>query len=241
MVTATSTTDTYAAIATSQSKTDAATTQLFDNTEDFIKLLTVQLQNQDPTKPLETDQLTQQISSLSQVEQQININKNLQSLMGAYAQSQTNSAVSYIGKMVEIPGNQASLVGGQAVVVYNQDTESNDTKVTISNEKGDVVYTGSGTTLAGRNQLIWDGTTDAGEQAPDGTYTVSIKATALDGTTIKSTTSTAGLVTSLQTQDGATNLMLGDIAVPLDKVTSVRNMPVAVSQPIDTTDTTTDA
>ena len=94
-----------------QSEADKAGDKLFSNYQDFVKLLTVQLQNQDPTKPLETDQLTQQIAQLSQVEQQVNTNKNLEKLMLAFSQTQTSNMVSYIGKQVEALRNIGHLDG----------------------------------------------------------------------------------------------------------------------------------
>ncbi|MDX2073108.1 MAG: flagellar hook assembly protein FlgD [Alphaproteobacteria bacterium] len=220
---------TAAGKAEQKSKADKAADTLFSNTEDFIKLLTVQLQNQDPSKPLETDQITQQIASLSQVEQQINTNKNLESLIAAFTRQQVSSNVPYIGKLVEAPGNLASLLGGTGVFVYNLDKEANDVQITISNTKGDVVYKGSGTKLAGRNQIVWDGKDNAGKQLPDGTYKIAVKATGIDGKTIAATTASSGRVTSVETLDGTNYLALGDILVPLDKVISVRELPALAS------------
>jgi flagellar basal-body rod modification protein FlgD len=217
---------TIAGKAAAQSSSAKATNSLVSTTEDFLKLLTVQLQNQDPTKPMETDQITQQIASLSQVEQQINTNTNLEKLMAAYTQSQASSNVSYIGRMVEVPGNQTVMLNGNAVVVYNLETDADSVQVVVSDAQKNVVYTGSGTKIAGRNQLIWDGTQDGGGRAPDGTYTFAVNALMGDGkTVVKSTTSTAGLVTSLETKDGVSNLALGNILVAPDSVTSVRDMP----------------
>ena len=76
---------TAAGKAAAKSQADKASQSLFGTTQDFIRMLTVQLQNQDPTKPLDTSELTQQIAQLSGVEQQINTNKNLESLMAICA------------------------------------------------------------------------------------------------------------------------------------------------------------
>lgn len=211
-----------------QKQSEAAAKSLFGTTQDFIKLLTVQLQNQDPTKPLETDQITQQIAQLSQVEQQINTNKNLESLAASFAQSQISSNVSYIGKLVEAPGNLGSLLGSKGVFVYTQEAESEKTQIVISDPEGNVVYTGNGTKLAGRNTFIWDGKNNEGEQMPDGAYKIEVKATDAGGKEVKSVTSSSGRVTSVETIDGATYIALGDILVPQDKVVSVREMPVNI-------------
>lgn len=213
-----------------KSKAEQASQQLFSNYEDFVKLLTVQLQNQDPTKPLETDQLTSQIAQLSTVEQQVNTNRNLEKLMGFFTQAQVTQNVGYIGKLVEAPGNLGSLLGGKGIFVYNLETEAADTQVTISDPDGNVVYQADGTNLAGRNTFVWDGTTNDGTKAKDGTYMISIRAKDAGGQAINSTTASSGKVTSVETIDGVTYIALGDILVPLDKVVSVRDMPVLSTQ-----------
>ncbi len=206
----------------SKSDADNAATALFNNTQDFIKLLTVQLQNQDPTKPLETDQITQQIASLSQVEQQINTNKNLEKLMASFIQSQTSDMVSYIGKSIEAPGNLGYLNGGQATFVYSLASAAKESKLTITDPTGNVVYEGDGTTLAGRNTFNWNGRNNYGERVAEGVYQISVRAKDELGKIVPSNTSSFGRVTSVETLEGINYLALGDILVPLDKVISVR-------------------
>lgn len=214
-----------------KSAADKAGAALFSNYEDFVKLLTVQLENQDPTKPLETDQLTSQIAQLSTVEQQVNTNKNLEKLMQFFMQSQVTQNVSYIGKLVEAPGNLGSLLGGKGVFVYNLEQEADKVTVNISDTQGNVVYTADGTKLAGRNTFVWDGTKNDGTKATDGTYSISITAKDPGGEAVKSATASSGKVTSVETIDGVTYIALGDILVPMDKIVSVREMPVINSNP----------
>ena len=213
---------TAAGKAAQKTAAEQAATKLFSSTQDFIKLLTVQLQNQDPTKPLETDQITQQVASLSQVEQQINTNKNLEKLMASYAQSQNSTAVSYIGRYVEAPGNLSALQGAQATFVYNLAGEAKETKITISDAKGNVVYTADGTKLAGRNTFNWNGKDSSNKQLADGVYKVTVTAKDELGKAVAATTSSFGKVSSVETIEGVNYLALGDILVPIDKVISVR-------------------
>ena len=55
--------------------------QLSSNFDTFLTLLTTQLKNQDPTAPMDSNQFTQQLVEFSQVEQQINTNTNLKTLI----------------------------------------------------------------------------------------------------------------------------------------------------------------
>lgn len=210
-------------------KNAEATNKLFSNYEQFIKLLTVQLQNQDPTKPLETDQLTSQIAQLSQVEQTLNTNKSLDTLISLYNQSQFSSTVGYIGKMLEAPGNLTNLASGQAPVVYSLAADANTVDITISDTTDKIIWQGTGTKTAGRNQIVWDGKDSAGKLVAEGTYKIAVVAKDAGGKAITSSTSSAGRVTSVETLEGKAYLAMGDILVPFNEVISVREMPTSAT------------
>jgi len=218
------TVNTSTATNTATSKTDTASASLSQNYEDFLLLLTTQLQNQDPTSPADTNQITQQIASLSQVEQQINTNRNLEQLIAMFGGQQSNQAVSYIGKQIDAEGNTGFLSGGAAAFAYNLPANTKTAEVTIKNSAGQVVFTGNGTTDAGRNQVLWDGTNSTtGDTEPAGKYTFTVTAKDADGKALTATTYTTGVVTSVETQNGTTTLSLGDVSVPLEDVLSVRS------------------
>jgi flagellar basal-body rod modification protein FlgD len=133
-----------------------------------------------------------------------------------------NSVVGYIGKQVETTGNQGVLLDGSAEFVYNLDNDADSVAITIADAQGNTVLNASGTKVAGRNEVVWDGKDNSGKQLPDGTYTITVVAKDAAGADIKATTSTVGVVTSIDSKDGTPTLMLGDVAVGLDKVLSVR-------------------
>src|SRR5689334_12301051 len=115
---------------TSPSQAAAAQAALSTDEQNFLKLLTTQLQNQDPTNPLDTNQMTQQIAMLSQVEQQVNTNKNLEQLVTLMSSTQYNSIVSYIGKQIEAPGNAGALQNGHALFAYYLQGAADHTNIT---------------------------------------------------------------------------------------------------------------
>jgi flagellar basal-body rod modification protein FlgD len=198
---------------------------LDSNYQDFLRLLTTQLQHQDPTDPTDTNQLTQQIATLSQVEQQINTNTNLEKLITLFNTTQYNSVVSYIGKQVEADGNAGALENGQARFAYYLGAPAGEVKVTIKNRAGAVVYTGAGTLNTGRNEFVWDGKNNEGTVQPNGTYTMEVKAFDTGGQSINSKTYITGIVQSVDSLNGNVYLSFGDISVPVDKVISVRQAP----------------
>lgn len=194
--------------------------------DSFLLLLTTQLRNQDPTQPLDTNQFTQQIAMLSNVEQTININSNLEKLIGLANSSQLNSVAGYIGKRAEADGTQGVLNQGRAVFVYDLAKAAAQTEITISDPLGRVVFSGDGSTYAGRNEVIWDGVNQfTGEELPDGPYRFMVKAKDSGGQEIEATTFTSGRVTAANLEDGKVTLSLGDeITLPLDKILSVREL-----------------
>src|SRR6201999_2590135 len=72
-------------------------TTLAGNFDSFLKLLTTQLQNQNPLDPLDTNQFTQQLVQFAGVEQQINMNSQLTSLVTLQKANQTTSAMGFLG------------------------------------------------------------------------------------------------------------------------------------------------
>lgn len=206
------------------SKADKAKSALGTNFNDFLKLLTTQLQNQDPTDPMKAENFTQQIASLSQVEQQVNTNKNLESLISMISNTQLNNSVNYIGKVVEAEGDDGILTENGGAFGYNLATVPESVTVTISDSTGKVVYTGEGSKEAGRNVVSWDGTNSyTGAKMPPGTYSISVKAIDGAGKDVTATPFTIGVVQSVEMKDGVATLNMGDISVTMDKITAIRN------------------
>src|ERR1700722_15519777 len=84
--------------ATASASTGDAMSQLSGNFDTFLQLLTSQLKNQDPTSPMDSSSFTQQLVEYSQVEQQINTNTNLQTLITQGQSNGSAMATSYLGK-----------------------------------------------------------------------------------------------------------------------------------------------
>ena len=157
---------------------NSALNQLSGNFDTFLQLLTTQLQNQDPLDPMDTSQFTQQLVEYSQVEQQIDTNTNLQSLISQGTQQSAAYATGYLGKTVTVSGGEGSLTNGQAQWNYNLGTASSSTTLQITDANGNVVFNGSGQTTAGNNTFNWNGQDNNGNQLPDGSYTLAVKAAA---------------------------------------------------------------
>jgi flagellar basal-body rod modification protein FlgD len=201
--------------------TNVATQQLAGNFNTFLKLLTTQLQNQDPTSPMDSNQFTQQLVEFSQVEQQINTNQNLQTLINQGQSANGAYAMSYLGRSVTISNGQAALQKGAAAWDYTLGTTAQATTLTVSDSSGRVVYTGAGETTSGAHSFSWDGKDINGNQLPDGTYTLNVGATAQDGSTVSTAVTSTGVVSEVNLSGGTPTLMIGPMSVPLTAVSDV--------------------
>src|SRR5690242_18729124 len=119
---------------------------LSGNFDTFLTLLTTQLKNQDPLSPMDSNQFTQQLVQFSQVEQQINSNKNLESLIALTKSQSTTSAVSYLGKTLTITDGTAALQNGSAQWAYSLPGDATSVKLLVTDAKGHAVYLGTGET-----------------------------------------------------------------------------------------------
>lgn len=194
--------------------------ETFDN---FLLLLTTQLQNQDPLDPMDSAKFTEQLVQFSGVEQQINTNDKLDSLIAGQYFNEAAQAVGFIGKIVEAEGDQINLEDGVAPIAYDLAGEASEVEILLTDSTGRTVRTLDGPTTAGRHDLVWDGTDDLGNPVADGNYTIQVRATDAEDTTVEATTYTIGKVTGVETVDGMLQLMVGKTPVRLDSISAFHN------------------
>jgi flagellar basal-body rod modification protein FlgD len=194
---------------------------LGNNFNTFLTLLTTQLKNQDPTSPLDTNQFTQQLVSMSQVEQAINTNTKLSTLVSMAGTSQALSALPLVGKTVEYDSSSSTLSGGSAQFSYSLASQSAATTLTVSDANGKVVFQGPGETGSGRHVFTWNGRGTSGVDQPDGTYTISVAATDASKNTVATTTTGFGTVTGIQLQNNQALMTIGGTNVPTSKLISI--------------------
>ena len=136
---ATGTSPSSTAGVTYTSATDKTT--LAGNFDTFLKLLTTQLQNQNPLDPLDTNQFTQQLVQFAGVEQQINMNQQLTSLVTLQKANQTASAMGFLGATATVDGSTTQLTSSKASWSFSVDKPSTGT-ITIKDSKGQTAYNG---------------------------------------------------------------------------------------------------
>lgn len=201
-----------------QSKTDAASTQLSRDFNDFLILLTTQLQNQDPLSPMDTTEFTNQLVAFAGVEQQINTNQKLDSLVSLSLGQSLGSAQSYVGKQISYISSEFNHTGVPSKIKYSLGAEAVTSKLSIYDEGGKVVYSVEAGKSAGVHDFIWDGSLNSGGKAEPGTYEVKVDALDINGEPVQATSVVSGLVRGTEAQNGQIYLLVGDRAVALSNV-----------------------
>jgi len=141
---------------------------------DFLNLMMQQLQNQDPTKPMDESTIMGQLSQFGTVSGIAQLNSSFTNLSSQLVSNQALQASSLLGHNVLVTGSAVPLTaGGSASGAVNVSSAANGVTVQIVNSAGAVVKTISlGNEAAGLANFTWDGSTDAGTTAPAGTYGV---------------------------------------------------------------------
>lgn len=189
----------------------------------FLKLLTTQLQTQDPLSPMDAEQFTSQLVQFAGVEQAIRTNTQLDSLVSLMQLTQHTSALQYVGATVELDNAQVHLpLGGEAGIAYTLGATAQSVGIEIVDADGRVVRRLAGTAGEGPQQILWNGVDEDRRGRPPGTYGVRIEALDAAGRPVPVTQTSTGKVDALlQTEEGLV-LSIDGRTYPLDAVRAIR-------------------
>jgi flagellar basal-body rod modification protein FlgD len=195
---------------------------LSSNFGDFLQMLMTQLQNQDPTSPMDTDEFTSELVQFSGVEQQINTNSSLTQLIQLTQGSEVMQAGSMDGKSVTVQSSQLALQNGTGTLNFST-TAAEPVAIAITNSAGQAVYSTSLTSTAGQNTWTWNGQDNNGNQLSDGAYNVAVETINAAGATAAVPFTVTGTATGVQSLTSGVQLELGALTVPFSAVQSVGN------------------
>jgi flagellar basal-body rod modification protein FlgD len=200
-----------------------ANQQIAGNFQSFLQLLTTQLQNQNPLSPLDTNQFTQQLVEFAGVQQQINTNDSLSTLVSLQQTAQSSQALEFVGKTAVVKGSTTSLTSSEAAWGLNIAAASTVT-INITNSTGATVYTSSIAANAGNNQTFtWNGLGTDGTQQPDGSYTLTATAKDSAGNSVGVSTEIQGVVSSVDLTQSPPLLSIGGQTFTVNQVQSIVN------------------
>jgi flagellar basal-body rod modification protein FlgD len=223
---------------TTQTTTTSSTN---DNSADaiqkrFLTILLAQLNNQDPTSPLENAELTSQLAQLSTVSGIEQLNSSLGSLMTEMQTAQSLQSANMIGHSVLVSGNSVVL-GSTTTTEKTTDEDGNTVEKDVTTRQGvlgiqldskvdkltvsirdasgkEVQQVDLGKQDAGVLPVIWDGSTKDGGWAKDGDYTFTVTGS-YDGTSVTAKTLSFGIVGSVTTATTGVKLNVSGLG-PID-------------------------
>jgi len=195
---------------------------LDSNFSDFLGMLMTQLQNQDPTSPMDSNQFTSELVQFSSVEQQINTNSSLTQLIQLTQAGDVIQGTSMVGKQVTVQSTQVPLQSGKGTINFTAPA-AEPVAITISSASGQQLTTAVLTSTQGQNTWTWNGTDASGNTVADGVYNVVVEGANTDGTTAALPFTVTGTSTGVQSTNNAMQLALGALTVPFSAVQSVGN------------------
>ena len=180
---------------------------------EFLTLFTTQLKNQDPTDPVKNEAFVAQLAQFSQLEATTAMKTSMNSLVSSMSNDRMLGAASLMGKQVAVPDGPVEVTSttvSQGTI--NLPAGADGIQLQVFNDKGILVRTQiMGAQAPGDVTLSWDGMTDGGQAATNGTYryvaTVNSK-----GVMSKPTVNTYATVTGVSSAGTADGAMLLEVA-----------------------------
>lgn len=187
----------------SASASSSSSSSASDMQTTFLKLLTTQLQNQDPTNPMDNTQMTSQLAQMASAQGITTLNSTLNNLLSLYQSNQALQASSLIGHNVLADGNQIALSNSQGAGGVTLSGAADKVTVSIADSAGNVVRTIElGAQNAGQVGFTWDGTNNQGQAVANGNYTMSVSASNA-GASVTATPLAVGNVSSVSMSGGS--------------------------------------
>jgi flagellar basal-body rod modification protein FlgD len=178
------------------------------NQQDFLKLFTTQLQNQNPLDPTKNEAFVAQLAQFSQLEATTNMATQLTALTASLQGDRMMSGAALIGKSVVVPGNAFELKAGQPVQAsIDLPNGAQGLQIDVLNGSGQAVYQQIlGPQQAGSLQFSWEGQDINGQSQPDGAYRFRVTAVA-QGKNLSPTVSTLSAIRSVS-QDASGEMLV---------------------------------
>ncbi len=174
----------------------------------FLKLLTAQMTNQDPTQPMDSNQMVSQLSQMSTVSGIAEMNSSLKSLLSEVTGNRIGDAASWIGKAALVTSTTAQpLSNGGYAGTITLPTDATSMNVSLVDSSGKTVYNQTlANQKAGNIDFAWDGKLADGTQSA-GPLSVVVSASGASGT-INPSVATWATVTGVNSPAGGSSAEL---------------------------------
>jgi flagellar basal-body rod modification protein FlgD len=177
-----------------------------DQTQNFLKLLVAQIQNQDPMSPMDASTMTNQMSQLNMVNSMSTMNTSLTSMLGQMQSSNFMNQTTMIGHTPLIAGSSIAFDGTNNVAL-GASLASPVTNLVASIQDGNgntVAQVNLGAANAGMKTLAWSGQDSSGNALPAGNYSVKFTGTDTTGAAVTPLAFVGSPVASVARGSGST-------------------------------------
>ncbi|HOM05446.1 MAG TPA: flagellar hook capping FlgD N-terminal domain-containing protein [Candidatus Kapabacteria bacterium] len=197
--------------------------------DDFLKLLTFQMKNQNPMKPYDNQEFAAQLAQFSQLEQLIDIRSMIEetaNLNKTLAETITNSALpGMLGKTARALTNEFTYDGENKVNLgFGVSSNAKSGTLIIRDANGAVVRRinlNSNELTTGNHKYVFDGTDNNGNAIPTGKYTYEVQLSNDGTTTFSADTFIEGKIDAVRFKGDSTVLVISGSEVSLGKVLDI--------------------
>jgi len=195
--------------------------------ETFLKMLTVQMQNQDPLNPVDSSDYAVQLATFSGVEQQAKTNSLLEGLAEIMGASGMAQMAAWVGKEARAPAN-GNFNGDPITIAPNPVSIADNAQIIVSNADGVEVERFDVPISA--DPFVWTGIDANGYPRETGLYSFEIESYGNGELLARDPVDVYSNITEVRSQAGETILILrGGVAISSNQVSALRD-PSLVSQ-----------
>lgn len=198
-----------------------AAAKISSDFETFLKMLTVQMQNQDPLNPVDSADYATQLATFSGVEQQVQTNDLLRAMSGQMGTGGLSQLAGWVGMQAraDMP---ARFDGTPITVVPSVERGADAAQLVVTDDAGTEVQ--RLTLPLGNAPVTWAGVTADGTPLPAGIYRFETVSLAAGNIVARTPSEIYATVSEVQVKDGVNMLVLsGGGTVPASAVTAVRD------------------
>lgn len=186
----------------------------------FLKMLTVQMQNQDPLDPMDTSEYTKQLVQFSQVEQSMQQTGVLKDILSRVSGQDMAQASAFIGREARFDTNVSGLgASGTASWTIAPARTAGSMTVSVTDAAGKVVH--QSTVDPSTSRFSWDGKLADGTRAPEGAYKLAVTAKDSAGAAVNVGINGVGIVKDVITDGTNVTLGIGGARMALSELVAV--------------------
>lgn len=189
----------------------------------FLKLLTTQLQNQDPSSPMDNEQFLSQLAQFSSLEQLMGVQETMNNVAAGIQAMNSASMASLLGTEVVAQGDTIQLDAGDTPELgWAAAGPLREATLTITDASGRVVRTLDLGDVDAEGSVTWDGLDQDGNPVPGGRYSFKVTGTDADGNAALAAGRITGVVDGMDYASGSPQPSIDGVSVSIGDILTLR-------------------